>query len=203
MTTTPLLLDSIDPGTTRLYGIVARAARRAVVFRRGPSRRVRLLDGDLATDTITPEQWFKGRVYERRCDLSPSGDRLVYFAASFRQPLHSRTTISRPPWFTDLERRPKGDCWGGGGLFHGQSNLRLNHRPGEFEPVKGPAPPESLRVTPLGDESGRGEDEPILSTRLAKANEDRSAWNSSLRQSITRSFEASVRWITILTSPRH
>jgi hypothetical protein len=72
----------------------------------------------LATDTIEAGQWFKGRMYERRCDLSPAGDRLVYFAASFHQPLYSWTAISRPPYLTALALLPKGDCWGGGGLFH-------------------------------------------------------------------------------------
>src|SRR5262249_25498999 len=52
----------------------------------------------------------QGRIYERRCDLTPAGDRLVYFAASFRQPLHSWTAISRPPYLTALALWPKGDC---------------------------------------------------------------------------------------------
>src|SRR5690348_8911615 len=107
-------LESIDPNSARLYGIVARAARRAVIFRRGPSRRVRLLVWDLKADTIEAGQWFKGRIYARRCDLTPCGDKLVYFAASFRKPFYAWTAISRPPYLTALALWPKDDCWGGG-----------------------------------------------------------------------------------------
>ena len=49
----------------RLYGLVARDARTAVVFRRGPSKRVRRLRWDLATDAVTPGQWLAGRIYTR------------------------------------------------------------------------------------------------------------------------------------------
>jgi hypothetical protein len=38
--------------TTRLHGFVAAAARVAVLLRRGPSKRVRLIRWDLTTDTF-------------------------------------------------------------------------------------------------------------------------------------------------------
>jgi PAS domain-containing protein len=59
----------------RLYAILARDKPVAAVFRRGPSKQVLLLTWNTATHEITPGQWFKGRIYERRCDLSPSGER--------------------------------------------------------------------------------------------------------------------------------
>jgi hypothetical protein len=56
---------------TRIQFIVARRAPVAVVFRRGPTRQVEVLTWDLTTDELTAGQWLKGRIYERRCDLSP------------------------------------------------------------------------------------------------------------------------------------
>jgi hypothetical protein len=156
------LVPQIDPTSARLYGLVARTAQRAVIFRRGPSRQVRLLVWDLATDKIEGGQWFNGRIYERRCDLTPNGDALVYFAASYQQPFYSWTAISKPPFLTALALWPKGDCWGGGGLFESHQDLQLNHL---FKDIKCLAPgfniPSRLRVTTLGPYSGRGEDDPI------------------------------------------
>jgi hypothetical protein len=65
--------DMAKPPPARIYAIVAREADVAVVFRRGPSRQVRLLRWNLRTDEIEAGQWFKGRIYERRCDLAPMG----------------------------------------------------------------------------------------------------------------------------------
>ncbi len=71
----------------RVYAILARDGRSAVVFRRGPSRQVLVLRWWLGDDRIEPGQWLKGRIYERRCDLSPDGDLLIYFAAKWNTPL--------------------------------------------------------------------------------------------------------------------
>jgi hypothetical protein len=38
--------------STRLHGFIASAARVAVLLRRGPSKRVRMIRWDLATDTF-------------------------------------------------------------------------------------------------------------------------------------------------------
>lgn len=86
----------------RLYVILAREAPIAVIFRRGPSKRVQIVKWDTATDTFTPGQWFHGRIYERRSDLSLDGKLLVYFAMNLRtRNLHSDysyawTAVSRP-----------------------------------------------------------------------------------------------------------
>src|SRR5262249_39683455 len=57
-------------------------------------------------------QWFNGRIYERRCDLSPSGKRLIYFAASYKAPYAIWTAVSRLPFLTAVTLWPKGDGWG-------------------------------------------------------------------------------------------
>ena len=152
----------------RLYAILARAANVAVVFRRGPSKRVQLWRWHTDVDEFEEGQWFKGRIYERRSDLSPSGRLLVYFAAKHKQPLFSWTAVSKPPFLTALALWPKGDCWGGGGLFEGENRLLLNHREGETELAEGFTVPSKFQTKPLRKHSGGGEDSPIMDIRLAR-----------------------------------
>ena len=51
-----------------------------MVIRRGPSKSVATLLWDRKRNTFHMGQWLKGRIYERRCDLSPDGKYLIYFA---------------------------------------------------------------------------------------------------------------------------
>jgi hypothetical protein len=67
----------------KLHAILPRKGDKAVVFRRGPSSCVAVIGGDLAKDTFTIGQWLRGRIYPFRCDLSPSGEYLLYFAAKY------------------------------------------------------------------------------------------------------------------------
>lgn len=152
----------------RLYAILARDGRSAVVFRRGPSRRVMLFRWWLDSDTIEPGQWLKGRSYERRCDLSPNGELLIYFAARWSGPIETWTAVSRPPYFTALALWPKGDAWGGGGLFLGPREIGLNHRDGNIELADGFTLPRGVKVKRYADYAGYGEDNPIEDVRLAQ-----------------------------------
>lgn len=131
---------------------------------------MQLIRWDLRTDTFEHGQWLKGRVYERRCDLSPSGELLVYFAATNRPPYASWTAISKPPFFTALTLWPKGDAWGGGGVFEDENKLLLNH-PFDDNRVsfaRGFRLKRGMQVDPCGILSGRGEDEPISGYILAR-----------------------------------
>ena len=80
----------------------------AVVLRRGPSDWAQLSLWDRGDDSIQPGHWFHGRVYERRCDLSPDGRLFIYVAAKHGRRRddddigESWTAISRPPYFTAL-----------------------------------------------------------------------------------------------------
>jgi hypothetical protein len=152
----------------RLYCILARKSPLAVVFRRGPSKRVLLIQWNTETDEFHEGQWFKGRIYERRCDLSPGGKRLIYFAATYKEPHFSWTAISKPPYLTAFALWPKGDGWGGGGLFKKENEIILNHRSAEMKLAAGFELPRHLQVKPLGDSSGWGEDDPIMSIRLER-----------------------------------
>jgi hypothetical protein len=72
--------------SARIFVILARQAPTGVVFRRGPSKSVLLITWNTDHDIFEEGQWLKGRIYERRCDLSPEGDMLIYFAANWKQP---------------------------------------------------------------------------------------------------------------------
>ena len=174
----------------RLYSILAREANRAVVFRRGPSKRVQLLLWHTDTDKFEDGQWFKGRIYERRCDLSPSGKLLIYFAANYKLPYFSWTAVSKPPFLTALALWPKGDCWGGGGLFEKERKISLNHGDHEMKLADGFALPSRIRVEKPVLHAGRGEDSPIFDMRLK-----RDGWkNVQTGEQITHKLTASV-WL--------
>ena len=74
-------------------------------------------------------QWLRGRIYERRSDLSPDGKYAIYFAMNGRWHSESRgswTAISRAPYLKAIAFFPKGDCWHGGGLWTGRNTYWLN-----------------------------------------------------------------------------
>ncbi|HVE15672.1 MAG TPA: hypothetical protein VNB29_03005 [Chthoniobacterales bacterium] len=154
--------------STRLWVILAREAPVAAIFRRGSSRHVQLIKWNLETDTFEDGQWFKGRVYERRCDLSPDGGLLLYFAATYKEPLQSWTAVSKLPWFTALALWPKGDGWNGGGYFTGLHDIHLDHFSHEAElHPEFAAQGRKLRVSSLAD--ARGEDAPVWRFTLRRA----------------------------------
>ena len=64
----------------RVHIILAREAQTAIAIRRGPSKSVCIIGWDRRRDIFTVGQWLRGRIYERRCDLSPEGKHFIYFA---------------------------------------------------------------------------------------------------------------------------
>ncbi len=71
----------------------------------------------------------RGRIYERRSDLSPDGHYMIYFAMNGRwhgPAKGSWTAISRAPYLKAVTLLPKGDCWNGGGLFTSHDRFWLN-----------------------------------------------------------------------------
>ena len=70
-------------GAARIHVILAREAAKAVVFRRGPAKKTAVIGWNLKNDTFKVGQWFYGSFYPYRCDLSPDGRHLVYFAAKY------------------------------------------------------------------------------------------------------------------------
>lgn len=64
--------------------LFAAEARKAVILRRGPREHYHLIAWDLATDEFQHGQWLRGVV--RLFDLSPDGERLIYWAAQYHRP---------------------------------------------------------------------------------------------------------------------
>lgn len=189
--------DDLKP-QNRLYCILARKAPLAVVFRRGPSKRVQLVLWQTDTDQFHEGQWLKGRIYERRCDLSPDGKRLIYFAADYKQPYFSWTAVSKPPFLTALALWPKGDGWGGGGLFENENTILLNHRADEMQLAKGFSLPPDVRVKTFGERPGWGEDSPIVDTRLSRDGwrivQDGKAIDHGIGASMWLEFSPAIVW---------
>jgi hypothetical protein len=74
-----------------------------------------------AADTFEHGAWFRGRLYEERCDLSPDGKLFLYFALQGRKwgttYKGAWTAVSRAPWLEAIVLWPQGHTWGGGGRF--------------------------------------------------------------------------------------
>lgn len=113
----------------RLHVLMARESPVAVVIRRGPTREVATFLWDRRTDKFALGQWLKGRIYERRSDLSPDGKHLLYFAMNgyWRSETQgSWTAISQAPYLKAISLFAKGDCWDGGGMWMNNDKVWLN-----------------------------------------------------------------------------
>jgi len=107
-----------------------------LVIRRGPSRAVATILWNRKTDEFTLGQWLRGRIYERRSDLSADGKHFIYFAMNGRWKSKAKgawTAISRAPFLKATHLFAKGDCWHGGGLFTGDRKYWLNDGYGHSE----------------------------------------------------------------------
>ena len=113
----------------RLHILFASQKPYGLVIRRGPSKRVCFIGWDRQKDEFRSTQWLKGRVYERRADLSPNGKYLIYFAMNGKWDSEAKgawTAISQTPWMKAKALYAKGDCWHGGGLFLDDKSYWLN-----------------------------------------------------------------------------
>lgn len=122
----------------RLFVITASEADEAVIFRKGPADWCHIIRWNTADDSFHRGAWIKARVYAERCDLSPNGKLLLYFAlqgSKFRTSYGgSYTAVSRTPWLKALVLWPEGDTWGGGGRFTGNSHVVLRSGVAEKHP---------------------------------------------------------------------
>jgi hypothetical protein len=90
-----------QPIPPRLHVLLSREGTGAVVIRRGPSRFTCTYGWNRQDDSFVLGQWLRGRIYERRCDLSPDGQHLIYFAMNGRwesETAGSFTAVSRAPY---------------------------------------------------------------------------------------------------------
>ncbi len=121
-------LYMVNASSCSLYAIQARESPWAVIFRRGPSRFVQLIRWHTETDEFHHGQWFKGRIYEREADLSPSGDKVIYLSANYRQKhphYGSYIVISRPPYLTALAIFQTCGTYDGCGFFQTEDLVRI------------------------------------------------------------------------------
>jgi hypothetical protein len=131
-----------------MFVLLAREADVGVILRRGPSAWWRVTLWDTKHDRFEGGQWFRGRMYPDKCDLSPDGKLFFYFAGKHR-PDDIDTTwnaVSRPPYLTALALWPVGSTYGGRGVFLDSGTLLL----GALDPYDPEHPPGPLRVVEYG-----------------------------------------------------
>lgn len=99
----------------RLFGIPARDAPVVAVLRRGPSSWCHVGRWDVGPEpSYAGGTWLRGTLYPQRCDLSPDGRYLCYFALSASAdwaPGSTYIALSRLPWLTALA------AWGTAGTW--------------------------------------------------------------------------------------
>jgi hypothetical protein len=156
----------VEP-STRIFGICASVSPRVVLIRRGPTKHTLCVLWNTATHEFFAGQWFKGRIYEERCGLSPNGDKFVYLAADQKPPFYAWTAVSRPPFLTALALWPNSGTWGGGGVWDTNRRLMLNQM-GVPKLGKGFRKPPELEVRPIAPWAGHGEDDPIRTLRMKR-----------------------------------
>lgn len=161
----------------RLFILTARERPFALILRRGPSAWYHLIAWHTDTDRFEHGAWFRGRIYEERCDLSPDGELFLYFALQGRKFSTSYggawTAVSRSPWLHALTLWPHGSTWGGGGRFVGRRKvvLRGSGKPHPDHPLiglevaNGPAPAHEV---PGADWCGRDFAGHLIFTRGAR-----------------------------------
>ena len=104
----------------RIYCIPATEAPVVAVFRRGPTNWAHVGRWDLSTPRYEPGAWLDGRIFPRRCDLSPNGQFLCYVA---HKPTASwelgdaYISVSKLPWLTALHAFGTCGTWTRGYCF--------------------------------------------------------------------------------------
>lgn len=129
--------EGSEPFPARLHVLLRPESPQAVVIRRGPADAVCTLAWDLRQDQFMPGQWLRGKIYERRCDISPDGAYLLIFARRAhygRDNIDAWTALSRVPWLKAVGFWPQHSTWLGGGLFTGPRSFWLNSGADEVPP---------------------------------------------------------------------
>src|SRR5262245_32182901 len=143
----------------RMFVIPAQAVPRAIILRRGPTQWYHLILWNTERDTFQSGAWFRGRIYEEKCDLSPDGHLFLYTAYKNGR---GYTAISWAPWLHALVMWRQDTTYGGGGRFKTERwfSLRgvraLPSLPKQITVVQGTTEPHSSTGEVAGaDWSGR------------------------------------------------
>ena len=111
-------MTSIVP--PRIYCVTAAEAPIVAVFRRGPTRWSHVGQWDVARLHYEPGAWLGGRIFPRRCDLSPDGRYLAYFAhkpSATWELGEAYVAVSKLPWLTALHAFATCGTWTRGYFF--------------------------------------------------------------------------------------
>jgi hypothetical protein len=159
----------------RLDLVFAAKAPLAVILRRGPSRRVRMIAWNTKTDHFIDGEWWHGRIYAEKSGLSPDGQLFVYFGYQWSprcipKGVFAFTAVSKPPHFKPVALWPASDFWGGGGSFSTNRKLLLNYGKGSLPEAHPSFRPQGLEVGelpshcshPAPDEGFRGASTSLL-----------------------------------------
>ena len=108
------------PVPPRIYCVPALDAPIVAVFRRGPSNWSHVGRWNVDCLTYEPGAWLRGRIFPRRCDLSPDGRFLSYFAhkPSAKWAVgDAYVAVSKLPWLTALHAFATCGTWTRGYCF--------------------------------------------------------------------------------------
>lgn len=112
----------------RIHAILARESELGIVIRRGPSKEVASFLWDTDTDSFELGQWFKGRIYERRSDISPDGEHFLYFGLNGLWDVANMgawSAVSKTPYLKALDLYPTKTTVVGGGRFLDKKNYEI------------------------------------------------------------------------------
>ncbi len=123
--------ENISP-PCRLHAIVAAKAKKAVVFRRGPSKWWHILEWDLENYDLESGAWVKGNLYPRRSAISADGKLLCYFMLkgdrfnTTDSKWNTFFAVSKVPWVTALAAWTTGGTWTTGCWFGNRTELNIS-----------------------------------------------------------------------------
>lgn len=113
----------------KLAIIMSRKSPYAVILRRGPTKWHHVMKWNFETDELEHGTWFKGRIYEGKCDLSDNGELFLYsvhqgsrLTSSYTD---SYTALSKAPWLKAYALWPQGSTYLGGGEFQGNKIIGM------------------------------------------------------------------------------
>lgn len=152
----------------RIHLLAAKEAPFVVVIRRKPSRLCHIMCWNTKNDHFEYGSWFRGRIYEKRSDVSFDGKYMVYLAMGSSG--ETWTGVCQPPFLKTYVDWENCGTWHGGGVFTANRLLEINAGYAEsvaFEAIEKAGSKLPFRCKTL-ENPGYGEDEGVLYPRLER-----------------------------------
>lgn len=154
----------------RLHLLPASSAPIAVILRRKPSALYHVMLWRTDKDAIEHGSWFRGRLYDGRCDLSPDGKWMVYLAMGDRG--ETWNGVCRPPSLKAVWHTSNIGTWNGGGFFMRSGQLVCNGWFGEarsdVNPDQRAHAPTMVHQVPDAFQFGNTDDRGCIFARLVR-----------------------------------